>query len=366
MRRSVIPFVVLAASVTLVGAAARQAPAPPFIVHEWGTFTSVAGADGQAAPWSPLGGPTDLPCFVERNPLQSKGPGTVRMETPVLYFYASQALEASVHVRFPQGYLTEWYPHASVGASAGRTAMSDTIAWPSVRVMPGAPETFPAEPGASHYYAARHTAASPLAAGLQFEKFLFYRGVGFFQPPLTAIVDDHGGVAIRSRSGEPLGDVVLFENRGGAMTFTTHHLAAADAVLPRAPLDDASGAPLTELKRMLVESGLFEPEAQAMIDTWKDSWFEDGARLLYILPRDEVDAILPLDIAPKPAAVARVFVGRIELVTPATIREVKAAIAANDRATLARYGRFLMPIVERAGVAMPAGAWPSFPQSSCR
>src|SRR6267154_2761824 len=33
--------------------------------HEWGTFTSIAGSDGQAVEWSPLSGSTDLPAFVE-------------------------------------------------------------------------------------------------------------------------------------------------------------------------------------------------------------------------------------------------------------------------------------------------------------
>jgi len=37
----------------------------PLIVHEWGTFTSIAGADGTAVEWLPLAGPADLPCFVE-------------------------------------------------------------------------------------------------------------------------------------------------------------------------------------------------------------------------------------------------------------------------------------------------------------
>ena len=35
------------------------------VVHEWGTFTTVADEAGQAMNWTPLGGPTDLPCFVE-------------------------------------------------------------------------------------------------------------------------------------------------------------------------------------------------------------------------------------------------------------------------------------------------------------
>jgi hypothetical protein len=53
-------------------------------VHEWGTFTSIAGKDGQAVEWSPLTGATDLPGFVEhfRTPAFKLGlRGTVRMAT---------------------------------------------------------------------------------------------------------------------------------------------------------------------------------------------------------------------------------------------------------------------------------------------
>src|SRR5581483_2120765 len=48
-----------------LGAASRAASPKDFTVHEWGTFTTVAGEDGRAVDWLPLGGPTDLPCFVE-------------------------------------------------------------------------------------------------------------------------------------------------------------------------------------------------------------------------------------------------------------------------------------------------------------
>ncbi len=34
------------------------------VVHEWGTFTSIAGRDGVALDWRPLNGPSDLPKFV--------------------------------------------------------------------------------------------------------------------------------------------------------------------------------------------------------------------------------------------------------------------------------------------------------------
>lgn len=370
MRRCFIALV-LAAAVAALAAAVPQSPVP-VTVHEWGTFTSVAGANGQAVRWLPQSGPQDLPCFVERNAVEFKGAlaGTVRMETPVLYFYAPQPVDVRVDVRFPQGYVTEWYPHAIVtgGVQTGsvqNVTIGGAIVWPSVHVAPGAPDVFPREAGASHYYAARETGAAPLRAGEQSEKFLFYRGVGQFQPPLTAIARQDGSVALRSTGGAPLDDVIYFERRRGAATFIAQHVATAEATVPRPELDDASGAPLAELKKTLVAHGLYEREAQAMVDTWKDSWFEEGARLLYIVPAKAVDEILPLTIAPRPAAVTRVFVGRIELVTPATLRDVTAAIAAKDRATIARYGRFLQPIAERAGLAPPA-APAAPPPPACR
>jgi hypothetical protein len=60
-----------------------------------------------------------------------------------------------------------------------------------------------------------------------------------------------------------------------------------------------------------------------------------------------VDSVLPLSISPAPAQTVRVFVGRLELITPVTQRAVEQALASHDRATLAKYNRFLVPIVER-------------------
>src|SRR5436853_4430009 len=84
-------------------------------VHEWGTVTAVAGEDGSAVDWDALGCKDDLPGFV--NDFGYRGfkwqlTGTVRMETPVLYFYSSRELDAHVKVAFPHGLITEWYPQA--------------------------------------------------------------------------------------------------------------------------------------------------------------------------------------------------------------------------------------------------------------
>jgi hypothetical protein len=83
--------------------------------------------------------------------------------------------------------------------------------------------------------------------------------------------------------------------------------------------------------------------------TWRDSWFEHGSRLIYIYPESEIDSILPLDIKPAPARTARVFVGRVELITATTEQEVALAIASNDRVVLEKYGRFLSAIAGQVG-----------------
>ena len=98
---------------------------------------------------------------------------------------------------------------------------------------------------------------------------------------------------------------------------------------------------------MLVAQGLYPSEAKAMLETWRDTWFEEGARLLSLVPRRTIDTVLPLSITPKPDQTTRVFVGRLEVITPATMDAVAQAIADHDSATFRRYGRFASPIVQR-------------------
>jgi hypothetical protein len=103
---------------------------------------------------------------------------------------------------------------------------------------------------------------------------------------------------------------------------------------------------LLDLEVSLISSELYPEEAHAMLESWKDSWFEEGSRLIYIVPSSFVEKILPLSIEPQPAAIHRVFVGRMELLTPATRNAIETAVATNDKVTLAKYGRFLGPMIE--------------------
>ena len=101
-----------------------------------------------------------------------------------------------------------------------------------------------------------------------------------------------------------------------------------------------------DLEGILVDQGLYADEARAMVETWKDSWFEEGSRLIYIVPRQFIDHVLPLTIDPAPGQIVRVFVGRLEIVTPITASTVKTALASNDEVTLNKFGRFLEPILQ--------------------
>jgi len=330
-------------------------------VHEWGTFTSVAGKDGQAVEWLPLSGATDLPGFVEhfRNGAFKLGlRGTVRMETPVLYFYDSHEEQVSVEVSFAKGVITEWYPRASrvepsanlFDASLYQGHTDGSIAWDAVTVAPSLRAEFPQEDRDSHYYAARTTSATPLRvktpAGEQQEKFLFYRGVSVFPVPLSAKQASDGKLLVENRGEEEIPNTILFERRGEKVGYRIGGAVSREAVLKSAELTGTVEDLARELEGMLVEQGLYEDEAHAMVETWRGSWFEDGSRLFYIVPVDLVNRILPLSINPAPAQIARVFVGRLELVTPATEQAIESAFAARDRATLAKYGRFLEPILQ--------------------
>ena len=294
-------------------------------VHEWGTFTSKAGPDGRAVAWAPLAGPADLPCFVTiLNPTSVKlsraGIGaikaTVRMETPVLYFYSSQEQTVRVSVRFPQGIITEWYPHARVPEPAFPLfSAPGGIEWDEVRIQPHATPRFPVDGDESHYYAARETDASPVRVGWQSEKFLFYRGLATFPVPITARVEEAGRVDVEG-AGE-LPTLVLFQNDGGRVGYRIVRDAPSRVKLDPPALTGAIATLHRDLKALLVEQGLYQREAHAMVETWRDAWFEQGTRLFYLASRAMVDAVLPLEIEPHPLDVTRVFVGRLELSSPA-------------------------------------------------
>ena len=359
-----------------------RAPGDGLVVHEWGTFTSVTGSDGVGLDWRPLSGPSDLPGFVYGLDLDGNVVGglrgsadvgfevpderrddpamqkkmevvRVRMETPVLYFYADEETEVSVRVNFPRGQVTEWYPQAR--------QVEGGIDWGRFKVLPGARVELPREAGESHYYPARATDAAPVRVcgenGNQHEKFLFYRGIGTFDLPISAELEGDT-VRIRRTGKDDVTRVILFENRGGEVGFRTIDELDGPVTVRRSLGTGTLAEIELRLENALVEEGLYRKEARAMLDTWDGDWFEEGLRCFYFVPRRLTDELLPLTMEPKPAELVRVLVGRLEIITPEMEEALLGLVERLDddefevreEATreLQRHGRFAEPILQRA------------------
>jgi hypothetical protein len=331
------------------------------IAHEWGTFTSIAGKNGIALEWRPLNGPSDLPKFVHTIQQGSAGlrdatpkaniAASVRMETPVIYFYSGNEMDVSVKVDFPKGKITEWYPQARLVRTG--------IDWGRFKVTPGAAVTLPVDYSNSHYFAARETDSALLQVcstdgkPAQQEKFLFYRGVGTFDLPLSAKLVD-ARLVLTNLSRNEIAHLIVFENRGGKIGYRMLNAFNGETTSERPVLDQSVDSLILDLKRTLIDSGLYEKEADAMIKTWRTSWFEEGLRVFYVLPREEIDRVLPINIDPKPTQLVRVLVGRAEVITPEMEKSVQKQVMllgdpkTRDQAMLEirRYGRFSEPILK--------------------
>ncbi|HEV7282589.1 MAG TPA: hypothetical protein VGN57_20460 [Pirellulaceae bacterium] len=389
-RRQLGVFVVLLSVAALAIPLAAGAKSPNesdrLVVHEWGTFTCLQDELGRALP----GINTDdepLPGFVHRlseelvfdpsdlAPVYYKGVPrihpwvTMRLETPVVYFYppagTKEPTNLDLSVGFKGGWLTEYYPAAEVAAPGlaerkfrfgelGQETLG-SLAWNGLTLggNPDLPET-----DYNVWLAPRKTqSAAVQTIDGEGERYLFYRGVGKIDAPLRVTRDAE---ANRLTVAERF-DTSIFDKRTGSAPATRLWLvhvredgAVAYRDLGRRQLSLNHEAPLLatpatfdagsfalenlaelrgEMHFALVEDGLFPDEATAMLATWELGYFRaPGERLFFMLPKAWTAQVLPLTLS-VPADVERTMVGRIELVSPAH-REALAKVAKNEDPSL--------------------------------
>ncbi len=398
-----VAALVLAASTTAISPTTQpeaplpKTPAGKLIVHEWGTFTNFAGSDGVYLDYRPLIA-NDLPEFVfdragqtsiiQQRPKVAGNPfgkyrivSRSRMETPVTYFYTDAPMEIEARVEFPKGLLTDVYPPAKAMTPLVETAEAEgkkappiangTLDWGRFTVIPQGTATaeqrkLPEVKSGDHYAAARATDSDvvelqdrPFYATYR-EKFLFYRGVGNFDLPVTMKGSGHDRFNVINAAAEPISAAFLVEIQGGRVRFAHYTKIASQAPMmlpPEASTLDALG---DAMAADLTDAGLYSKESRAMVDTWKNSWFgEDGTRLLYLLPQSQTDAVIPLHITPTPQKTTRIMVGRLEALTPESEAGLTTLIQkmgnddprARERASrqLRQYGRFAEPALRRVG-----------------
>jgi hypothetical protein len=205
----------------------------------------------------------------------------------------------------------------------------------------------------------------------QFEKFLFYRGLGTFLPPLevSAVPDEKHGLTLmlRNRGSLPLQAIFAVHVQGQTIQFAALQdlpgntaRAVARNLIFDSPLPLDTGVPQVKmaLASALAARGLYAKEAEAMVDTWERSYFRtEGLRVLYVLPRRTVDELIPIQIRPAPSNLVRVMVGRLEVLTPDREQQIEKLLTdlgareSQRRAAasvgLARLGRLGEPAVRR-------------------
>jgi hypothetical protein len=351
-------------------------PDQGLVVHEWGTFTSVQGTNGV-----PLEGlhheEERLPDFVHgRQPnctsnkcLDFTPEGvTQKMETPVLYFYSNENPTLTVTVDFPQGILSEWYPDMSAvepplmqGMNPNVDVANGSMTW-TIDLIEG-PGNLPFVTPDDVWAPSRNVDARTVRVGNEEERFIFYRGLGRFTPPVRVIADAAGAITIHNDSTQDIPAVFLLssDEDGGAVqslgAISAKSSATGDAAPTHGPLADYLDDAPQALQAALLASGLTEDEAWSMVDTWSKSYFlSGGLRVLYILPAQWTDEILPLTITPTPVDVVRTLVGRIEVLTPADEADAITSIEAHAGGTAMfdLESRFAEPRIRRACELMGA------------
>lgn len=360
----------------LAGFSALAADAPDFTLHEWGTFTSVSDSDGVLLPGLAME-EESLPTFVHSHegmgPYFAKGwlrpltKVTIKMETPVIYFYTSQPFDAHVQVGFNGGSISQWFPARSGGeipppAPAIRTngspsggidfakGYNGSIEW-NVQVQPSSDNDGAAvfKPGATPTWLFPRQTDSALVRTKdgEAEKFLFYRGVGNFSLAVKFSLPDDNTLHIQNTSTEAIPAMLVFnhpqyDDRAYFVLLDPLKAGATRTVKLSEPETSTNWqhAVYGAMRGSLVQAGLFPKEADAMLQTWWSSYFErPGLRVFWIVPEIFTRAVLPLKIEPSPRKQTRVLVGRSELLTPGFEQELLKQFAQGEQNPL-RNDRF--------------------------
>ncbi len=352
------------------------------VVHEWGTFLAMNGSDGVG-----LEGmyheEHSLPGFVHaRSRDQLRLPSvSLKGETPVIYFYTDRAQEARIDVKFPKGIWTQWYPQAQIVAPAFTQSPSPSqlkdgrIRWRAEIIPANTPGvSVPSTSADALWNYAREVDAAYVRTHdftkpnnpTEMDRYIFYRGLGQSNLPLQFTAAEGGTMSLPKEDRFGIKHLFVLRVDGDKASYSYRaEIKPGESIANVIPAESES-KPLAEfttklcddLAARLVESGLYEKEARAMVNTWRSSYFQTpGVRALFVMPQAWTDDFIPLKITPTPKQTVRVMVGRTELLTPEREQQAEQAIAdlgSNDSAVrqkafeaLEKQGRYVEPIVRR-------------------
>lgn len=316
------------------------------VVHEWGTFTTLSTSSGELLEGLYVDA-TRLPDFVHGLPFFNYGSAgwpspdrlkgvTVKMETPVLYFYSTPGLDITAKVGFQGGTISQWFPQRASGEAnpagpivdLGEEPYAGGITW-KAKVLPEGtvrPYSHAADfAAATAEWTAPRATRSNLIEGQEgeIEKFLFYRGLGNFPSAVALRFDAQGRLVVKNQGSEDIPFLLVFDQEEGGVgtpsIWWQGPLAAGETRVVPPAADDfyASTMAMETLHEAMMKAGLYSDEARALLRTWYTGYFiEEGLKAFWIVPRKQIDRLLPLEITPAPDSLERVIIGRSEILTP--------------------------------------------------
>lgn len=291
---------------------------------------------------------------------------TMRLETPVLYFYPPANFDYNqkidVNVIFHGGLLNEFYPmgesrHENLhypdrqneNNFLQKGLMNETsksfVSWKNIQI--GGPWALP-ETDANVWLAPRQVESSYVKTeNGETERYIFYRGLAHLKSIIRtehqteytrksdqADIERKIMVKVFAPDSWPFKDQTSFTiprlwfvyiaGNGNLVYAEYKNIKVHKNKDPAKPVKVAT-LQFTEkdyinfhqlrdsIKQALVQDGLFDAEAEAMLNTWNYHYFnKPGARVLFILPKIWADKYLPIQISVE-HDIVRTFIGRIDL-----------------------------------------------------
>jgi hypothetical protein len=303
-------------------------PGDGLVVHEWGVFrvnddAEFANADLRAL-WD------DLPGFAYghikgRLVPQHWGAFEIR-KNPVVFFHAPKPMVIRMKIDFPGGMAGVWFPATMIPTVDGlerQPKAGNTLEW--FLGIKACPENWRPKNPALQEVGAKHwvnhlrrvkadevfTQFSHNPTDVEREKFVYYDGI-FPQGKWLKLVVDKERISLTSRVKHPVFDVTIVDRRGDAVKVARIAKLAAGETIENVAFKEAEPSRFVSeagetLVKQLVGSGLFEDEAQSLLDTWRKDMFETpGLCMFYRMPQAEYDTRLPMRITHETATVTRV------------------------------------------------------------
>ncbi len=362
-----------------VGAIEAEAPinlsgAPPKLtVHEWGVFCGFADAQYANAnlkeEWAsmPEGFYRQFPEHRLRG-VDSEAPPAF-VEKPIIYFYTGrQNLALEVKLAFAAGAPVVWWPCATSPVDQTPPKPGDVfraLEWsgkltadparaPGIVSLPpdswvqkariDGPALFVTNDAPKKVGAALGPPVPGRGGGMrrgyrmQSEKFIYYDGL---TPAVDFIRCDDasaGTITVQNTAKFDIANLILVDRRDEkSFRYARVDKLAAGAkvkVALKAITDDEFKQPAQVLRTDLRAAGLFDKEADSVLEIWRKGLFDrPGITALYLLPQAEYDRMLPLTVTPKPQSTVRVGIalqGQIEMASAKINACVKDLVAKMD------------------------------------